>query len=151
MAAVRTLVTFRSTAFNTTEEQDHFINPGCFGDDVGKWLIQELRTRGLQTDDEPDSEDFGWFFTFEVGDLEYDFVIAYRPGDGEPEGDWIGWLERRKGFLASVLGLRKKGIQPEAVGAIHEVLSGSPQIHEVRWHFPGDFHAGREELGSETP
>lgn len=44
---MRTLVTFKSTAFNTTEEKETFINPGCFGDDVGKWLIRELRSRGV--------------------------------------------------------------------------------------------------------
>jgi hypothetical protein len=148
---MRTLVTFKSTAFNTTEEKETFINPGCFGGDVGKWLIQELRARGFHTDEEPDSEDFGWYFTFRVGDIEYDFVIAYRPGDGEPEGDWIGGLERSKGLFASMLGLRKKGIQPDAAGVIHEVLSGSPQIREVRWHVRKDFDAGREELGSPTP
>jgi hypothetical protein len=148
---MRTLVTFKSAAFNTTEEKETFINPGCFGDDVGQWLIGELRSRGVETADEPDSEDFGWFFTFQMGDFEYDFVIAYRPGDGDLEGDWIGWLERSKGLFASMLGLRKKGIQPEAVGGIHEVLSGSPRIREVRWHFPKDFHAGREELGSPVP
>ena len=151
MAPPRTIVAFRSTAFNTTEEKDYFINPGCFGDDLGKWLIRELRSRGLHTDDEPDSEDFGWYFTFRVGDLEYDFVISYRPGDGDPEGDWIGWLERSKGFLASMLGLRKKGIEPEAAQAVHAVLSASPQIREVRWHFRQDFDAGREELASQTP
>ncbi len=151
MARLRTVVTFRSSAFNTTEEKDYFINPGCFGDDVGKWVIQELRTRGLHTDEEPGAEDFGWYITFQVGDLEYCFVISYRPANGEPEGDWIGWLERSKGLFASMLGLRKKGIQPEAAQAIHAVLSSSPQIREMRWHFQKDFHAGREELASERP
>ena len=40
---MRTLVTFRSSAFNTTQPKDYFINPGCFGDDVAKWLMGELR------------------------------------------------------------------------------------------------------------
>jgi hypothetical protein len=151
MAPVRTVVTFRSTVFNTTEEKDSFINPGCFGDDVAKWLMEKLRGRDVHTADEPDSEDFGWYFTFRYSDIEYDFVISYRPGEGEIEGDWIGWLERRRGLLASVFGLRKKGIQPEAAQALHEVLSASADIRDVRWHFQKDFDADREEDGAPTP
>jgi hypothetical protein len=50
---VRPVVTFRSTAFNVTEKHTYFINDCCFGDDVAKWLIGELRKEALQTDDEP--------------------------------------------------------------------------------------------------
>jgi hypothetical protein len=50
---VRPVVTFRSAAFNVTEKHTYFINDCCFGDDVAKWLIGELRKEALQTDDEP--------------------------------------------------------------------------------------------------
>lgn len=56
---VRTVVTFESTAFNLAEPKNCFINPCCFGDDLAKWLIGELRKHGLETDDEPSQEDFG--------------------------------------------------------------------------------------------
>jgi hypothetical protein len=36
---VRSLVTFKSTAFNVMERRPYFINDCCFGDDVAKWLI----------------------------------------------------------------------------------------------------------------
>lgn len=84
-------------------------------------------------------------------DVEHRFVIGYRPEDGNGEGDWIGWVERATGPLGFLFGGHKKGVQPEAVRAIHEVLSGSPQIREVRWHSRKDFDGGREELGSPTP
>jgi hypothetical protein len=58
---VRTVATFESTAFNMADPKDYFINPRCFGDDLAKWLIDELRKQGLETDDEPGQEDFGWF------------------------------------------------------------------------------------------
>lgn len=44
-AKVRTVVTFESTAFNMAEPKDYFINPCCFGDDLAKWLIDELANR----------------------------------------------------------------------------------------------------------
>ena len=39
---VRTVVTFRSSAFNTTESKDYFINECCFGDDAARWIIERL-------------------------------------------------------------------------------------------------------------
>ena len=34
--SMRTVATFRSAAFNTSEARPYFINPGCFGDDLAK-------------------------------------------------------------------------------------------------------------------
>jgi hypothetical protein len=50
-----------------------------------------------------------------------------------------------------MLGGRKRDIQPDAAQAIHEILSSSSQIQNVRWHLRRDFDSGREEIGSPTP
>lgn len=60
-----TVVTFGSGAFNTSQERDYFINPGLFGDDACRWIIQRLRERGIETDAEPDSRGLGWCFEAE--------------------------------------------------------------------------------------
>ncbi len=149
--SLRTNVTFKSTAFNTSQVKDYFINDCCFGDDVARWLMRELRAGGIRTDEEPGQEDFGWYFTFYTDDASHDFVLAYRPGDIDEEGDWIGRLERRAGLFASLLGARNRGIQPAAAQAIHNVLLSSLDIKDVRWHFEHDFSTGREELGAQEP
>jgi hypothetical protein len=120
-ATIRTVVTFESAAFNRSEHKDYFINPGCFGDDVAVWLIQELRNRKQETAATPGQEDFGWYFNFRVSGTEHSFVLGYRPGDETESGVWIGWLERSRGLI--LFGFRQRGIQPEAVRIIHEVLS----------------------------
>ena len=148
---IRTVVTFESTAFNMAEPKYYFINPCCFGDDVAKWLIGELRKQGVQPDEKPSQEDFGWYLNFEVTGTGHCFVIGHRPtGEGEA-GTWIGWLERRRSFIGSVLGGRKRGIQPLAAEAIHRILSSSPLISNVRWHFRRDFDKGYEERGASSP
>jgi hypothetical protein len=77
---LRTVVTFKSAAFDATEPKPYFINPGCFADDVAKWMIGELRNRGVKTNAKPGQEDFGWYFNFEVaGAAEHTFVFGYRP------------------------------------------------------------------------
>src|SRR6266513_6495573 len=99
---MRTLVTFQSPAFNTSEEKEYFINPGCFGDDTCKWLVQQLRASGVKTDNEPGQEDFGWYFTFTVPEGEHCCVVGYRPGDTDDDGEWVIWIEKSKGLLGSI-------------------------------------------------
>lgn len=147
----RTVVTFESAAFNMTEPKDYFINPCSFGDDVAKWLIGELRKQGVETDEKPGQEDFGWYLDFAVGNTGHTFVIGHRPTGESEAGTWIGWLERSRGLIGSLMGQRKRGIQPLAAEAIHRILSCSPLIRDVRWHFPRDFDPGHEERGASTP
>ena len=129
-AELRTVVTFKTTRFNSTEEKPYFINPGCFGDDVLRWMKDELKDRGAKTADEPGQEDFGWYLNFEVAGLEHTFVVGFRPGDAI----WIGWVERSRGFIGSILGRRKRGIDVAALEVLHNVLASSPEIKDVRWH-----------------
>jgi hypothetical protein len=147
---VKPIVTFNSSAFNTTDPKDYFINPCCFGDDLAIWFSDQLRRKGHRVVGAPGQEDFGWFFNFVVSGVEHCFVIGHRPGDEQDEPTWIGRLERT-GFLTSLLGRRKKNLQAGAALAIHEVLSTSPQIRNVRWHLRSDFDRGQEELGTSVP
>jgi len=133
---VRTVVTFESTAFNLAEPKNCFINPCCFGDDLARWLIGELRKHGLETDDEPSQEDFGWYLNFETACVAHTFVIGHRPTGETEAGTWFGVIERNRGFF------RKREIQRSAVEAIHGILSTSPLIQDVRWHFKLDFGKG---------
>lgn len=141
----RTVVTFGCSRFNTSEPRDYFINDCCFGDDVVKWLIEQLSSAGYQCD-EPGQEDFGWYFTFRVSEIGHCFVISYRPGAPNELGEWIGWLERT-GFLRSLLGRRRRGILPEAIQVINRILINEKTVRDVTWHLRQDFDAGREERG----
>ena len=67
---VRRNVIFQSTAFNTSEPKDYFINDCCYGDDLARWIMEQLRARGIHTGQVPGQEDFGWFFTFRVGETD---------------------------------------------------------------------------------
>ena len=151
MSEIRTLVTFQNSAFNTSEPKNYFINACCYGDDVARWLIEQLRSRGMQTDAEPGQEDFGWYFGFRAGVTDYQFVIGHRPGDSSDPAVWIGWLERKTGLLGSMFGGRQRGLQLEGVRAIHSVLSSSPQVSSIRWHHQQDFDAGKEDEGQTEP
>ena len=147
----RTIVTFKSRGFNTSVSKPTFVNPECYGDDVAIWLIEELRARGVETDEQPGAEDFGWYLKFAHNSTPYCAVVGYRPEDEPNEGDWVVWLERDAGFLASLLGRRDRGINPEAAQLLHDILSSSSKAESIRWHAKKDFEAGREEQASQTP
>lgn len=132
---VRTRVHFKSDAFNTTVPKEDFINPTCYGDDVCRWLAGQLQAKGVKCEKESGQEDFGWYLLFQVGDVEHCLVVAYQAMQPPSSGYWIGEVERHRGFILSILGARTLGISESAVTAIHGVLSGSDQIHDVRWHF----------------
>ena len=146
-----TIVTFQSSAFNTSQPKDYFINECCYGDDLARWLIAELRRSGIRTDTDPGQEDFGWYFGFRVGGTDYHLVLGYRPDEEDSDGVWIGWLERNLGFMRSLFGGRKRHIRPEAAGALHSVLSSSPNIRNVRWHLQRDFDCGNETSARPDP
>ena len=148
---MRTVVTFQSSAFNTTEPRDHFINPGSFGDDAARWLGAALRASGLRADEEPGQEDFGWCIEFDVLEGRHCCVIGFRKEDDPADSVWIAWIERSRGILGSLAGLRRSGIAPSAVDALHQVLTGAPEIRNVRWHREDDFDAGREDAGAPPP
>jgi hypothetical protein len=128
---MRIEASFRSSAFNTSEAKPYFINECCFGDDLANWMIGRLRARGIETDDEPGQEDFGWYFDFTVPAGKHCCVLGYQPDD--PEGRWLVWLERSRGLLGSLLGMRTRGIDVTAVQVIGDILSGAPEVRELQW------------------
>jgi hypothetical protein len=98
---------------------------------------------------EPGQEDFGWYLMFRVGETDYDLVIGYRPEEDEEPGDWICTLERRAGLWGSIFGARHRGIQPDALVALHAVLSTALEISNLRWYTDDDYK--KEQNGQTTP
>ena len=143
---LRTLVTFRSNKFNTSEIKSNYINPCCFGGDVAQWLVQQLTSSGVAVEPKIGQEDFGWYLGFQCGSYRYHFVLGYNP-----DGFWMGWLERQRGLLGRFFGARKKEIQLDAANAIHSILASSGIVSNVRWHLEKDFDALGEDSGTRAP
>lgn len=148
---MRTIVTFHSSAFNTAESKPYFINPGCFGDDLARWLRARFREAGVTTDEEPGREDFGWYLNFATPEEPHTCVVGLRPGEADREPEWVLWIERTRGLMGSMFGGRRRGIAPSAITLLHRVLSNAPDVAALRWHEQHDFDAGREETASVVP
>lgn len=149
---MRTVVMFRSDAFNTTDSREYFINDCCFGDDVGQWLIPELRQRGIDVDAEPDQEDWGWYLTCRADGIEHTIGIGFRPGDTEADpGEWLCFITRRVGVFQRLAGTRKHDVVDQVPRAMHDALHDARSIRDVRWHFQADFDAGDESQPAARP
>ena len=147
---MRTVATFESDRFNTSQVHDYFINPGCFGNDTCRWLMERLRVQGLATDAEPGQEDFGWYFNFSVPEGEHCCVVAHRPPDAGYPGTWVIWVERNRGLVSSLFGGRKRDISQAALVALHRAL-GDGDVSNLRWHERARFDSGDEQGGAEQP
>ena len=145
------MATFECAAFNTTERRDYFLHESAYGDDLAEWLMDELRARNIEIDAEPGQDEFGWHFGFRKDEVDYRFTVSRRPAGAERPGVWIGLLERKAGRFGKLLRGAGRGIESEAVLAIHSVLNSSLLIRNLKWHYRRDFEANKEELGTAEP
>ena len=134
---MRTVATFESKKFNLTEHKEYFINKGCYGDDLGIWLINQLRESGVDTDSEAGQEDFGWFVNYTMNGQPFYAVIGNVCGEF-----WFIVVERVTGFLGSVFGGRNRKVPESGVNQIHSILSSSSDVKNLKWHHWENFKRG---------
>jgi hypothetical protein len=147
-ATIRTIVAFEISVFNATVSKQY--NPCCFGDDVATWLHE--------ADEQPGQEDSGWYFTFRISGPSYCFVVGYRAADPDNEeaGFWIGWGTTRRTVRISFWwpqGWHRPFRHASSSRNLVQlaILSNSPRISNIRWHFEHGFTNGLEELGTPGP
>ena len=137
-SANTTFASFKSSSFNTTEDKDSFVNPGCFGDDVCEFFIKELKNSPLQCSPEPIAEDWGWEFAFKFGEKQYFVGCAFNT-DYEC---WLIFIERMKGFkeiLTSIFAKQEDAVPLEVAQALHKALIESDKITNLKWHKKDDW------------
>lgn len=123
--------TFSSERFNTQTTMDYFINPTCFGDDLGKWLLEELDEKGIPSElDGPDQEDFGWYVNFSSDNEDVTCLIIYS----EDENLWYLILEKNAGLIGTLFGKRKDKVTPSAINIINNILQNNVDIKNLEWH-----------------
>ncbi|MDY6835662.1 MAG: hypothetical protein SVY53_12760 [Chloroflexota bacterium] len=152
-SAARTLVTFKNSSFNTTDDREYFINPCNYGEDVAFWIADGLEQFGATVSRKrefPAQEDFGWFVNFRIANQSYCLVVGARSED-ENDYEWVVWLERDCGILATLLGGRRRHIEQDAVELVHRVITSSPTTADIRWYNWKDYDSGKEDLASDRP
>jgi hypothetical protein len=123
------MVTFRSSAFNTSTPEKHFVSRRAYGGDLANWLIHELGRQDAAVEPMIGQKNAGWMVRFEYRGANYDFIASYR------DPDWVGLLERRRGFVGRLFHRQQKEVEFCAVRLIDAVLSSSELISDIRWHY----------------
>lgn len=90
---------FKSTLFQIEKGEDEETNPGCYGKQLGEWLILKFAELGYDME-ELIAEDWGWCVMFSndyhllwigcVSMFEDDFEDTYDP-DNPPKGEDVVW------------------------------------------------------------
>ena len=123
------IVTFRSTAFNTSTPEKHFISLRSYGGDLANWLINELTRRDAAAQPMIAQQDAGWVVRFRFRGANYDFLVRFR------DPDWVGLFERRRGIVGRLLRQQQKNVEFDALVLMDSMLSSSELISDVRWHY----------------
>jgi hypothetical protein len=127
--STRLIVTFRSSAFNTSTPEKHFVSRRAYGGDLANWLIYELPRYDAAVEPIIGQKDAGWIVRFRFRGATYDFLARYRGPD------WVGLLERRRGIVGRLFHRQQKDVEFDAVRLIDAVLSSSELISDIRWHY----------------
>src|SRR5579863_57871 len=124
------IVTFRSTAFNTSTPEKYFVSRRAYGSDLANWLIYELARQDAAVEPMIGQRDAGWMVRFRFHGVTYDFLARHRGGP-----DWVGFLERSRGIVGRLFRGRRKNVEFDAVRLIDAALSSTELISDVRWHY----------------
>lgn len=127
---VRNTVQFKSTTFNTTQIQPHFINDCCFGEDVALWLRPQLAALGHEVE-QPGQEDWGWYLDCRQHGITHTLNIGCVFEDDGPV--WQIYLERQVPLLNRLL-QRNREVEPNLTQALHQLLTTAPEATEIRWY-----------------
>jgi hypothetical protein len=131
MAVVKNAVHFRTKRFNTTDVGPTFINPRCFGEDLGIWLASQLRGLGV-TGDSLIQEDWGWSLPVSIEGRKFYINIGIMDEPTDPP-EWLVWVEVRAGFLWRLLGRSDERQQRMLCDFLEQILSSDASMSCIEW------------------
>ena len=164
---MKTHVTFLAEGFNLTESKPDFINENNFGEDLCRWLIQQVQLfPDLSVAESPEQEDWGWPIDLALGEHHGSICVgayAVTAGDGLRDGLRDGWLccwdprepkrpllpFRRKRFADFNHGV--ENCTRVVLSNLQEILSKDSAISQIHGHDEHNFRAGNEEEWSAAP
>jgi len=122
-------VTFRSAAFNTATPEKHFVSLRPYGSDLANWLMHELTQHDAAAQPMIAQQNGGWMVQFRFRGAVYEFLVRLR------DPDWVGLLERKRGFVGRLFRRQPKSVELDALLLVDSMLSSTELISDVRWHY----------------
>lgn len=128
-------IIFDTDRFNLSEAKDHFINPGCFGEDLAAWLRSKLVEKSIPTV-EPGQEDWGWYIESKLGDASYFIGVGGAANESAPnpnEGEWRIMVEKHRSIWDKLKGKNKTSRSDPIFAIIREILERESDFKNVRY------------------
>ena len=147
-SALRTTVTFTSSAFKTTDTEDKPRFRGTYGDDVAIWLMMEMDSAGIEILPGLNQSDDGWTYTFVIGTRTYLAGINLLDVS---RGMWRVTLEWDVTGSKSWFGGRRRGVRPAVALILDTLLKRSDKAANVWWHADREIKPANEGKGSRDP
>lgn len=124
-------ILFRTSRFNLSKVEKHFINPCCFGEDLAGWLGPRLSSKGVETGP-PYQEDWGWEVPAQYESKSYYLCIGGNADQSRrDDGEWRIIVQKQRSIWERLTGAGKIAVDDPMVKLLKEILSGEPNVREV--------------------
>ena len=127
---MKTHVEFRSAKFPPYEFEEEEINPGLWGKRLTEYLAKELAERGIETD-EMAIEDWGCYLPIRNDGFRLALCCGHQDGDDD---QFLVFTDPSSPKVKKWF--RTIDATPQLtrlLDALHQILDGDPDIHEVAW------------------
>jgi len=115
------IIFFETDMFNLTKEGEHFINPGCFGEDFANWLKLRLEKNNILVTDIY-QEDWGWELACMDGEQGYYLGVGGLSEEGSDLGEWRVMFTKRRKIFDSLLGRNKLSKSDRTIEVVKSIL-----------------------------
>jgi hypothetical protein len=126
-------ILFKTGRFNLSVAKPHFIDPGCFGEDLAAWLEARLIHENVKAGS-PGQEDWGWYLRARRADHAYFLAMSGNADEDSPKnlGEWRIIVEKRRSLWERLSGAGKIDDNDGMVATIREILEKEADFSEVR-------------------
>lgn len=127
---MQTQVEFRASKFPPYEGEEEAINPGLWGKRLAEYLVAQLATHGIETD-EITAEDWGWYVPVRFEGSSVAVCCGHQYGDDDqfvcftdPSTPIVKKLFRKIDVTVPLTRL---------TDALRKILAADPEIRDVVW------------------
>jgi hypothetical protein len=126
-------ILFKTSRFNLSRVDEHFINPCCFGEDLAAWLRIELVNNCVESG-LPGQEDWGWYLQVKHDGNAYFLGMngnAEENSANVNDGEWRIIVKKNRSIWQRIRGMGAVTVEDGMFALIEKILRGEPDIRQV--------------------
>ena len=127
---MKTQVAFRSRNFPLYDGEEEQINPGLWGKRLAEYLVDKLKTHGIETE-EVIAEDWGWYIPIKNEGFRLAICCGHQNGDDD---EFLCFTDPATPIIRKLF--KKIDATREltrVVSSMGNILSSDPEITDIEW------------------